>query len=53
MDLKLRSYLKELVTEKMTILNSDFKKCFNSMNKEEFLKCLENLRIITSYILIT
>jgi hypothetical protein len=52
-DLKLRNSLKDLINDKMSNLISQSKKVLANLNKEDLLKLLEDLRLITRYILFT
>jgi hypothetical protein len=49
-DLKLRNNLKDLINEKMSNLISELKKNIANLNKDDLLKFLEDLRLITRYI---
>ena len=48
-DLKLRNNLKDYLNEKMSNIISQFKAVLSNYTKAEFLKVLEELRLITRY----
>ena len=48
-DLKLRNNLKDYLNEKMSNIIIQFKAVMSNYTKEEFLKVLEELRLITRY----